>query len=88
VTDGAPLTVDSLADVAVDVTAMLGPARATIGEVLAYTTGSIVALDARADAPVPLLVNGVTVATGDVVVTEDGMLAIEISAVSARTGAI
>lgn len=80
-TEGAPLAFDSLADVTVDVTAMLGPARATIGEVLAYKTGSVVALEARADAPVPLMVNGVTVATGDVVVTDDGMLAIEINAV-------
>jgi flagellar motor switch protein FliN len=69
----------SLGDVRVAVTALVGRATASIDEVLGYAPGTIVRLDARADAPVPLLVNGIAVASGDIVATDDGGLAIEIS---------
>jgi flagellar motor switch protein FliN len=70
------LNIESLADVRVTVTAMLGRTTAPIGEVLAYAPGTVVSLDVSSDAPVPLLVNGVVVATGDLVTMEDGALAI------------
>jgi flagellar motor switch/type III secretory pathway protein FliN len=38
-----------------------------------------VPLDAKAEAPVPLLVNGIAVATGDLVSLEDGGLAVQIN---------
>jgi flagellar motor switch protein FliN len=72
------LDLQSLAEVRVAVTALVGRATASIEEVLGYAPGTIVALDARADAPVPLLVNGIAIASGDIVATEDGNLAIEI----------
>ncbi|HEV2037478.1 MAG TPA: FliM/FliN family flagellar motor switch protein, partial [Candidatus Eremiobacteraceae bacterium] len=72
------LDLESLGDVRVAVTALVGRATATIGEVLHYAPGTIVALDARADAPMPLFVNGVAIASGDIVALEDGSLAIQI----------
>ncbi len=75
------LELEALGDVRVAVTALLGRATASIGEVLSYAPGAVVALDVRADAPVPLLVNGVAVASGDLVATDDGNLAIEINAI-------
>lgn len=76
------ISLETLGDVRVDVSALLGRASATIGDVLNYAPGTIVPLDTRSDASVPLLVNGVAVASGDVVVTDDGRLAIEINEIS------
>ncbi len=72
------LNMETLADVRVTITVMLGRATAPIAEVLKYMPGTVVPLDVPADAPAPLLVNGVAVATGELVSTEDGALAIEI----------
>ncbi len=75
------LSVAALGSVEVTVTALLGSANARIADVLAYAPGSIISLDAKTDAPVGLLVNGVLVASGDIVLTDDGSLAIEIGAI-------
>ena len=72
------LGLESLGDVQVAVTVLLGRARATIAELLAYAPGTIVPLDVRADAPVELFVNGVAIATGELVATDDGGLAVQI----------
>jgi flagellar motor switch protein FliN len=74
----AELDLDTLAEVRVSLTVMLGRATALIGDVLRYAPGTIVPLDVAADSPAPLLVNGVAIAMGDLVATEDGYLAIEI----------
>lgn len=73
------LSMEALGDIRVSVTALVGRATASIDEVLDYAPGTVVPLDARADAPVPLLVNGVAIASGDLVATDDGCLAIEIN---------
>lgn len=80
------LNMETLADVRVTVTVMLGRATAPIGEVLKYAAGTIVPLDVSADAPAPLLVNGVAIATGEIVSTDDGCLAIEIRDVLTEQG--
>jgi flagellar motor switch protein FliN len=72
------LTLDTLADVRVTLTVMLGRATAPIADVLRYAAGTVVPLDVPAEAPAPLLVNGVAVATGDIVAMDDGYLAFEI----------
>ncbi len=54
---------------------------------LAFAEGTIVPLDVRADSPVDLLVNGVAVATGDIVELDDGTLAVEINQIRARVSA-
>jgi len=72
------ISLDALGDVRVVVTALVGRTTASVGEVLNYAPGTIVPLDARTDAPVPLLVNGITIACGDLVAMDDGGLAVEI----------
>ena len=74
------LDLDALADVRVAVTVLVGRATASIGEVLGYSPGTVVSLDARADAPVLLFVNGIAIARGDLVTMEDGCLAVQIAA--------
>jgi flagellar motor switch protein FliN/FliY len=69
---------ESLGDVQVVVTVLLGRTTASIAELLAYTPGTIVSLDTPADAPVELFVNGIAVATGDLVTTDDGSLAVQV----------
>jgi flagellar motor switch protein FliN/FliY len=77
-----PLELETLGDVRVAVTALLGRATASIADVLKFAPGTVVPLDVRADAPVPLLVNGVAIASGDLVATDDGSLAIEIDEIA------
>jgi flagellar motor switch protein FliN/FliY len=73
------LGLEALGDMRVAVTALVGRTTASIGEVLNYAPGTVVPLDAKAEAPVPLLVNGIVVATGDLVSLEDGGLAVQIN---------
>ncbi len=80
------LRLDHLADVRVSVTAMLGRATVLLGDVVSYGPGTVVPLDVAADAPVPLLVNGVAVASGDLVTLDDGSLALEIHEVAPDVG--
>lgn len=53
------------------VTVILGRTRRPINEVLGLAPGAIVELAALADEPVEILVNGVTVAKGEVVVVNE-----------------
>jgi flagellar motor switch protein FliN len=76
-------TLEALADVEVSVSARLGRAHVPLSQVLSLATGSIVSLDCLPDSPAVLLVNGVAVAEGELVVTDAGMLAIEIRHVPA-----
>jgi flagellar motor switch protein FliN len=57
-----------LNDVPVELAVEIGRTRMTIGETLALAPGSIVTLDRLAGEPVDLLVNGRTIARGEVVV--------------------
>lgn len=76
--DGAALSLETLGDIEVTVSVVLGGARRTIRSVLELREGSVVPLDASASEQVQMLVNGVAVATGEIVELDDGMLAIEI----------
>lgn len=69
---------DTLGDVEVSVTARVGEARVALASVLSFAAGTVVPLDCSPDAPATLLVNGVAIATGDLVLTDEGSLAIEI----------
>lgn len=75
---GPALTIAALNDVEVYVSVSVGKTRVRVSDVLAFTESTIVALDANANAPVELLVNGVAVAVGEIIELEDGMLAVEI----------
>ena len=75
--DGSPYA--SLGDIEVTVAARLGGVRMPLSAAAALGDGSLVLLDCAPDSPVTLLVNGVAIAKGDLVVTDDGELAVEIS---------
>jgi flagellar motor switch protein FliN/FliY len=75
------ISLDALSAVALDVRVVLGRAAVPVADVLGFAPGVVVPLDAAPDAPVALLVNGVAIAEGDIVVTEDGSLAVEIASV-------
>ena len=72
-----------LGDIEVSVSARLGCARIPLAVAASFSEGTVVALDCAADAPVTLLVNGVPIASGELVVTDDGVLAVEIREVPA-----
>lgn len=76
------LTLDALSSVALDVRVVLGRASVRVADVLGFAPGVVVPLDAAPDEPVALLVNGIAIAQGDIVVTEDGSLAVEIAALA------
>ena len=80
------ISLDTLGPVALDVRVVLGCAAVRVADVLGFAPGVVVPLDAAPDAPVALLVNGVAIAEGDLVVTEDGSLAVEIATIAARSG--
>jgi flagellar motor switch protein FliN len=82
---GSMLTLAALGDVEVVVTVSLGHARCRVNEVLAFGDGTIVPLGTSANAPVDLLVNGVAIASGNIVELENGVLAIEIRTVNGLT---
>jgi len=80
------LTLASLGDVEVSVAVALGCAQCKVSDVLGFCEGTVIALAARADEPVNVLVNGIAVASGDIVELEDGTLAVEIREVQSRSG--
>jgi flagellar motor switch/type III secretory pathway protein FliN len=71
-------TLETLGEIEVAVSARIGFANVPLATAATFAEGSVVLLDCAPDAPVALLVNGVAIATGDLVVTEDGVLAVEI----------
>jgi len=75
--DAAPFA--SLGDIEVTVAARLGGVRMSLNAAAELKDGSVVALDCTPDSPVTLLVNGVAIAKGELVVTDEGELAVEIS---------
>jgi len=69
----------ALGEIEVTVAARLGGVRMPLHAAAALGDGSLVTLDCAPDSPVTLLVNGVAIAKGELVVTDDGELAVEIS---------
>jgi flagellar motor switch/type III secretory pathway protein FliN len=78
----AAATLEALSHVEVSVCARVGGAQLPLAAVVGLAAGSIVTLDCSPDAPATVLVNGVPVASGDLVVTDDGVLAVEIVTVA------
>ncbi|GAB6158000.1 flagellar motor switch phosphatase FliY [Desulfotomaculum varum] len=62
---------DLILDIPLRVSVVLGRTRRPIKDVLKMAPGSVVELDALADEPVEILVNGTLVATGEVVVVNE-----------------
>ncbi|MEX0769783.1 MAG: flagellar motor switch protein FliN [Balneolaceae bacterium] len=63
--------IDLLKDVEMNVSVELGRKRIALGKILQLMKGSVVELDKLAGEPVDILVNGRTVAVGDVVVIDE-----------------
>jgi flagellar motor switch protein FliN len=69
---GAPAgSLNHLMDVSVCVTAELGRATMSIGDIMKFGLGSVVGLNRSVAEPVDLLVQGVPFARGEVVVIDD-----------------
>jgi flagellar motor switch protein FliN/FliY len=64
-------SLNNLLDVSVCVTAELGRATMSIGDILKFGLGSVVGLNRSVAEPVDLLVQGVPFARGEVVVIDD-----------------
>ena len=60
-----------LRDVTLNVTVELGRTKMNIGEVMELGVGSVVELDKMAGEPVDIRINGVLMATGEVIVLDD-----------------
>lgn len=69
----------ALGEIEVTVAVRLGGVRMPLHAAAALGEGSLVTLDCTPDSPVTLLVNGVAIARGELVVTDDGELAVKIS---------
>jgi flagellar motor switch protein FliN/FliY len=66
-----PADLRRLCDVPMEVAVEIGRARMTVGETLQLRPGSIVTLERLAGEPVDLLVNGTSIARGEVVVVDE-----------------
>jgi flagellar motor switch protein FliN/FliY len=66
-----PADLGRLSDVPVELAVEIGRTRMTVGATLELRPGSIVVLDRVAGEPVDLLVNGTTIARGEVVVIDE-----------------
>jgi flagellar motor switch protein FliN/FliY len=78
--DDAPLG-DALRQVAVRVWAELGRTKMSSGRVVALPGGAVVELDREVDAPIDLYADGMRFATGRLLITDDGGLAVRIEQV-------
>ena len=74
----APQSIEMLLDVELDIAIELGRTRRTIREVLEFTPGALIDLDALAGDPVNILCNDRLIAKGEVMVF-DGKLAIRVN---------
>jgi flagellar motor switch protein FliN/FliY len=68
---GADADLSRLTDVIVELTVEVGRTRMRLGETMSLGPGSVVTLDRLADKPVDLLVNGRSIARGEVVVIDE-----------------
>ncbi len=64
-------SMELLQDVSLEVTVELGRAKTSIGEVMELGQGSVIELDKMAGEPVDIRVNGVLMATGEVIILDD-----------------
>ena len=76
-------TLDLLLDLELPVRVCFGKARIPLQQVLKWTTGSIVELDAAVNEPVEVLVNNCVIARGEVVVV-DGNYAVRVQQIASR----
>ncbi len=68
---GEELSLAQLSDVPIPVTVQIGRVRLTLGDLCRLKTGSLLELDREAHEPADILVNGKTVARGEIVTIEN-----------------
>jgi flagellar motor switch protein FliN/FliY len=85
--DGAPLG-EALRDVSVRVWAELGRTQMSSGRIVALPSGAVVELDREVEAPIDVYADGMRFATGRLLVTDDGGLAIRIEQVLVTDGGL
>ena len=68
---GAELSLQQLSDVPIPVTVQLGRVRLTLGDLCRLKTGARLELDREMHEPADILVNGKTVAHGEIVTIEN-----------------
>jgi flagellar motor switch protein FliN/FliY len=78
--EGAPLG-DALRDVRVRIWAELGRTRMPSGRIVELPGGAVVELDREVDEPIDLYADGMRFATGRLLVTDDGGLAVRVEQV-------
>jgi flagellar motor switch protein FliN/FliY len=85
----AEVDLERLTDVAVELTVEVGRTRMSLGQTMALGPGSVVTLDRLADKPVDLLVNGRSIARGEVVVIDEqfGLRITEVVGAERQAGA-
>lgn len=86
--DAAP-SMDVLLDVELPLTLRFGSTQLPFGEVMSLSPGSLIEFQNGADSPVELLINGRTVARGELVMVQGsyGLRIIEIASRRARSTA-
>lgn len=78
---GHEIDIDSLLDIAVDVTVEMGRTKMTIGELLSLTKGGIIELNKIAGEPVDIFVNQKLLGKGEIVVVNE-RLAVRITEIA------
>ncbi len=68
---GSNKNIDLILDVPLDISVVLGRTKKSIKDILNFSTGSLIELDKLAEEPVEVLVNGKTIALGEVVVVDE-----------------
>lgn len=68
---GPPIALESLGDVTMTVSVILGRAVLTVGEVLGLVEGGVIELDRSPGSPVDVRINGTLLAKADVVVVDE-----------------
>lgn len=63
--------IDLILDVPLDISVVLGRTKKSIKDILNFSAGSLIELDKLAEEPVEVLVNGKTIALGEVVVVDE-----------------
>lgn len=84
--DGEVPLSDTLGAVRVRVWAELGRTRMPSGQLVGMPSGALVELDREADEPIDLYADGMRVATGRLLVTADGAMAMRIEAIAGARG--
>ena len=83
VTPHAPGLPQAISTLPLTLSVRIGQVRMSVRDLTALGVGSLVALDARADAPLEICIEDRVVALGELTETEDGTLAVKLTETTA-----